>query len=215
MTRFMDKHFDHVAERKTKGHLTVLVPDKICYDRKVDGEIKTKCAGGRAYFPHWMDLNRYHGLLIQANGNEYTFAHELGHFMGLKHTFDRYFHINPKMNCNVDYRPSGLPEGMCASCKGEVDENEDGRKVCTGKANLMDYCGKSSEGEYLNKCQRRRAAKQRLKYMTKKGKTNYNKLKGLLGKPNCKKDKDCASTQYCWTGVVGIGRNCMGAVRVK
>ncbi|MGB0645851.1 MAG: Dickkopf N-terminal cysteine-rich domain-containing protein [Bradymonadia bacterium] len=200
---FMDKHFDHVAERKTKGHLTVLVSDDICYETRVEGKKVNKCIGGRAYFPHWMVFNRYHGILIKANGNEYTFAHEIGHFLGLKHTFERYLNINPKMNCNTEYRPLGVDEGKCASCKGTVTSDE----KCTGKANLMDYCGKSSEGEYLNSCQRKRAAKQRKKYMTRDGKTNYNKIKGLLGKPNCKADSDCETGHYCWKGVAGVGRN--------
>ena len=39
------------------------------------------------------------------------------------------------------------------------------------------------------------------------GKTNYHKIKGLLGKPNCKAESDCETGHCCWKGVAGVGRN--------
>lgn len=161
--KFMDNYFDNVVgKKKTDGRLRVLVVNTL--------QIGTRKIGGRAWFPHCVvPFNRKHGISAQY-GNDGVLAHELGHMLSLKHTFERY--VGLKKPCNKDYKPK---------VKGNSKRKD-------GSYNVMDYTPDSfttkiqSNGKsnlYLNKCQRDRAAKQRRVYMTNKGKTNYRKLKGL------------------------------------
>jgi len=171
--KWMDKHADNVATSKTDGHLTVVVTNQICLKNSSRQQKKTgkqrKCIGGRAWFPHWVNpFNRKTGIVVRYDNPADTLAHEIGHFLGLKHTFDSYVNVDPKLNCNKEYRP----HAKCKSCKGVAKDGN-----CSGGANVMDYCSTSSS--YLNACQKRRAANQRRSYMTTKGDTNYRKLKGL------------------------------------
>jgi Metallo-peptidase family M12/Dickkopf N-terminal cysteine-rich region len=205
--RFMDQNLDNVAVTKTEGHLTVLITDALC----IGTDNKTKkpiCWGGYGHFPHWVNpFSSKRGITLVSNKDEYTFAHELGHVFGLKHTFEPYIGFNAQ--CNDDYRPKGKPGGMCNSCANgrvlyDADANPD---QCEGPANIMDYCTSTKNNEFLNTCQEQRAANQRYTYMTDDGKTNYFRLKGLAGEAICDADPDCEDGRYCDTGTVGVGRN--------
>ncbi|HIA02063.1 MAG TPA: hypothetical protein EYN66_09160, partial [Myxococcales bacterium] len=214
LASFMDTHFDHVAVTKKSGHMTVLLTEGLYFK---DTQSR---AGGSAYFPQWMIWGeRYHGIVLvlpkkQANRKSaMILAHELGHVFGLKHSFDAYMNLDPRLNCNKKYRPLGN-SGKCATCTGKVVvakfKDKAGkrrtRRYCEkGKSNIMDYCKASKY--YLNRCQRRRSALQRASYMFADGRTNYAKLKGVLGKPNCRKDRDCKKGRYCYKGIEAVGRN--------
>ncbi len=198
--KFMDDHFENVATTKTEGHLTILVANDVCYGK---GDKKT-CIGGRAWFPHWVDpTSRKYGISLAYPHDQYVFSHELGHMLSLLHTFEPYVNVDPKLNCNKDYRP----HAKCATCEGEVVEHPGGGFSCKGRSNVMDYCASETSNEYINPCQERRTANQRKTYMTNKGETNYFKLKGTRGAPTCSTDSDCDAGRYCNTGVAGIGRN--------
>jgi len=178
--KWMDKYVDNVAKSKTDGYITVLVVDQFCFKNKKKKARKTgekyKCPGGKAWFPHWVTpFTRKHGIVVVAGNDKHTLAHELGHIFGLKHTFASYVNVDKKLNCNKDYKPKGKKDGRCRSCKGKRSGSGD-KATCSGTANFMDYCFTSKQ--YINTCQKRRAANQRRKYMTKKGKTNYKKLTG-------------------------------------
>ena len=204
--KFMEDHFDNVAVTKTEGHLTVLISDNACAGKDKDGN--DDCWGGKAFFPH--DVNPFsakRGLSMTTVSNDYTFSHELGHMLSLKHTFEPYVGLN--LQCNKSYKPKGRPGGECNSCSsGKIiydDKNLPSR--CDGRSNIMDYCTSAIDDEFLNACQEQRAANQRRQYMTKDGKTNYWRLKGLKGTPACKKDADCDKGRYCAKGALDVGRN--------
>jgi hypothetical protein len=179
--KWMDKYVDNVARSKTDGHLTVLVVDEFCIEnskkkRKKTGR-KYKCPGGRAWFPHWVTpFSRKTGIALRYGNDKHTLAHEIGHMLSLRHTFEAYVNIDAKLNCNKEYKPKSLAKGRCRSCNGTRSGSGDSA-TCSGDANFMDYCFTTTQ--YINSCQKRRAANQRRKYMTKKGKTNYRKLKGI------------------------------------
>ena len=181
---FMDHNFDNVAVTKTSGHLIVLITDKLCIGSKKDasGNLVPKCWGGYGHFPHWVNpFSRKRGITILATKDQYTFAHELGHIFGLKHTFEPYVGFN--LQCNDPYKPKGRPAGECNSCaNGKIlyDPNGD-PSGCNGPTNIMDYCTSKTGNEFFNACQEERAANQRQSYMTDSGETNYFKLKGLAG----------------------------------
>ena len=209
---FMDQSFDNVAVTKTEGHLTVLIVDDLCIGT-LPGSKKPDCSiGGISFFPHWtVPWSRKRGVVLWAgHASSYLLAHELGHTLSLKHTFEAYVGFNAQ--CNDDYRPKGKPEGKCNSCvHGHVlyDSSHDPDE-CNGPVNIMDYCtnAKNPDDEFLNTCQEDRAAHQRYTYMTDDGKTNYFRLKGLTGEAICEQDGDCEDGRYCDKGVVaGIGRN--------
>ncbi len=204
--KFMDDHFDNVAVTQTEGHLTVLISDSACAGKDKDGNYK--CWGGKAFFPH--DVNPFsakRGLSMTTRVNDYTFTHELGHMLSLKHTFEPYVGLN--LQCNKAYKPKGRPGGECNSCPSGkiIYDRENLPSRCDGRANIMDYCTSAIDEEFLNACQEERAANQRLQYMTKDGRTNYWRLKGLKGAPICKQDADCDIDRYCAKGVLGVGRN--------
>jgi hypothetical protein len=163
--RFMDKNFDNiVGDKKTEGALVVLVTDSdLLFTKKAKTTKDDKTYAGYSYFPHCVNpFGRKTGIFMNADVLDSTFAHELGHMLSLKHTFESY--VGFKKNCNRDY-PKG-DKGKGGSKKGS-------------RINLMDY-GRGSLAVFLNSCQKERAAKQRRLYMTRKGETNYRKLKGLV-----------------------------------
>jgi hypothetical protein len=201
---FMDRNFDNVAVTKTSGHLIVLITDKLCIGSKKDasGNLVPKCWGGYGHFPHWVNpFSRKRGITILATKDQYTFAHELGHIFGLKHTFEPYVGFN--LQCNDPYKPKGRPAGECNSCaNGKIlyDPNGD-PSGCNGPTNIMDYCTSKTGNEFFNACQEERAANQRQIYMTDSGETNYFKLKGLAGEEICTKDEECEEGRYCGKGL--------------
>ena len=208
--KFMDDNFDNVAVTKTEGNLTVLITDELCTGTYDSGAKKgqKKCWGGYAHFPHSVNpFSLKRGITLESTVDDYTFTHELGHTLGLKHTFEPY--IGLKKQCNKSYKPKGRPAGECNSCpEGNIVYDSNGNpSTCNARSNLMDYCTSNIDEEYLNPCQEQRATNQRLAYMTNDGKTNYFKLKGLAGEPVCKSDSDCEDGRYCYTGVAGAGRN--------
>jgi len=204
LATFMDTHFDHVAVTKKSGHMTVLLTERLYFK-----DTKSR-AGGSAYFPQWMIWGeRYHGIVLvlptrpETRKSAMILAHELGHVFGLKHSFDPYMNLDPRLNCNKKYRPLG-ERGKCATCTGKVvvEKFKDKagkkrtRRYCKkGKSNIMDYC--KAPKYYLNRCQRRRSALQRASYIFADGRTNYAKLKGVLGKKG----------RYCYKGIEAVGRN--------
>jgi hypothetical protein len=207
---YMDKNFDNVATTKTEGYLTVLITDKLCIGKYKTGANKGqyKCWGGYANFPHWVNpFSKKRGITLVSTVDEYTFTHELGHVLGLKHTFEPYVGLN--LQCNEEYTPKGKPEGLCNSCdpsKVIYDTNGDPDQ-CNGPSNIMDYCTSKTNDEFLNECQETRTANQRYDYMTDDGKTNYFELKGLAGEAVCTEDSDCEEGRYCDEGPAGVGRN--------
>lgn len=163
---FMDKNFDNVVGAdKTEGALVVLVTNSnLVFTKNPDKPDDDKVYGGYSFFPHCVNpFGRKTGIFMNIDVRQSTFAHELGHMLSLKHTFEPY--IGLKNNCNKDY-PKG-EKGQGGSRKGD-------------RINLMDYGRKDSDTVFLNECQKERAAKQRRLYMTNDGETNYRKLKGLF-----------------------------------
>jgi hypothetical protein len=200
LKNFMDTHFDHVALTETRGHMTILVADKISYEKR-DGT--RRGLDGRAYFPHF---SRRLGILLKTGSVSWVLAHELGHTMGLVHTWDTYFSPDPKNWCNQDYRPKALSskEGQGNSCTKPIDREKKGC-TCNGSANLMDYCNDSAP-RYLNPCQKKLAAGARIAMLNKYGKVNYKKMKGMFGKPSCGNHGDCRSSEYCHKALIpGVG----------
>jgi len=216
--KFMDDNFDNYARTKTEGHLTILVGNTLCWS---DGK---KCWGGWASFPHDVNpFNRKKGIWLSEESGSYVFAHELGHFWGLKHTFEPYVGFNKQ--CNKEFGNKNIlnPDiGHCNSCDGKIALRIDSKTgnefyVCeNGVSNVMDYCrsvvpdasGIDAPGtETLNVCQQERAASQRKQYMTRDGKVNYIKLAGMRGEGACSRDSDCKSNEFCTAGVLDLKRN--------
>jgi len=156
LRKFMDDKFDNiVGKSKSEGCLQVLVVDSV--------EKKGNSLLGSSFFPKCVTpFGRKHGIIMDIDAFKAVFAHELGHMLSLKHTFESY--VGLKKNCNKGY-PKG-DKGMGGTRKGK-------------RVNVMDYKWDDRDSVFLNDCQRERSAKQRRTYMTKDGETNYRKLKGL------------------------------------
>ncbi len=170
--RWMDAEFDNiVAADKTVGAFQVLYVDSLSTEKK------NSDVDAIAYFPHSLNVfSRKHGIISECPAPKRTFrrvgtkgplgfsgvlAHELGHTLGLKHTFDTYWGFGS--NCNKDYGDKGST------------------KTDDGRINIMDYWQSGDNtvtDAYLNHCQQERAAEQRERYLTKDGEVNYRKLKG-------------------------------------
>lgn len=210
--KFMDENFDNYARTETEGHLTFLVGNKLCWN---DGK---KCWGGWANFPHDVNpFNRKKGIWLKRSADKYLLAHELGHFFGLKHTFEPYVGFNKQCNKEFGRKNVFNPEiSHCNSCKGKIILYNDSYVCENGVSNVMDYCsskvpdgsgGYTTGTETLNVCQQERTAKQRQQYLTKDGKVNYIKLAGLRGEGACSKDSECKSKEFCTAGVLDLKRN--------
>ena len=213
--QFMDDHFDNYARSETDGHLTLLVGNRLCWKNLLG---KENCWGGWANFPHDVNpFNRKKGIWIKETGDKYVLAHELGHFFGLKHTFEPYVGFNKQ--CNKEFGNKNIfnPDiGHCNSCNGKIAVRDDSYVCEGGVSNVMDYCssltpdgsgGFSTGTETLNVCQQERAANQRQQFMTKDGKVNYIKLAGLRGEGACQEDSDCNANEFCTAGVLDLTRN--------
>ena len=212
LEKFMDDNFDNQARTKTDGHLTVLVVDTV-----VKNEDKNKGLCGRATFPHWVNpFNRKRGIIIatcvvadtepKVLTQQYLLAHELGHFFSLKHTFEPYVNLNPLSvsNCNKEFGN----HIKCNSCQGQVKPDSAGDlRECKGISNVMDYCTSEIGKEVLNACQLNRAAKQRERYQTSDGKTDYQAMAGLRGEGQCEADADCEDGEFCTAGILNLARN--------
>jgi len=210
--KFMDDNFDNYARTETEGHLTFLVGNKLCWN---DGK---KCWGGWANFPHDVNpFNRKKGIWLKETGDKYLLAHELGHFFGLKHTFEPYVGFNKQCNKEFGRKNALNPDiSHCNSCNGKIILYKDSYICENGVSNVMDYCSSKvpdGSGEYttgtetLNVCQQERTANQRQQYLTKDGKVNYIKLAGLRGEGTCSQDSDCNANEFCTAGVLDLKRN--------
>lgn len=212
LNKFMEENFDNQARSKTEGHLTMLVVDDV-----VKNEKKDKGFCGRASFPHWVNpFGRKLGIILvtcyavayekDAFVDNFLLAHELGHFLSLKHTFEPYINLNPfsVANCNKDFGN----HIKCNSCQGQVLPEDDGEVgKCSGIANVMDYCESLKGKEVLNACQLNRAGKQRERYQTNDGKTDYQAMAGLRGGGQCEADADCEDGEFCTAGILNLARN--------
>lgn len=200
---FMDNNFDNQVRAKTEGHLTVLVIDDV-----VKNEKKDKGLCGRATFPHWVNpFSRKRGVLLATcETDQYLLAHELGHFFSLKHTFEPYVNFNPfsVSNCNKDFGN----HIKCNSCQGQAKPDGEGQlRKCDGISNVMDYCSSEINKEVLNACQLNRAGKQRERFQTSDGKTDYQAMAGLRGGGQCEADADCEEGEFCTAGILNLARN--------
>lgn len=200
---FIDDNFDNQVRTKTEGHLTVLVVDDV-----VKNEKKDKGLCGRATFPHWVNpFSRKRGILLATcETDRYLLAHELGHFFSLKHTFEPYINFNPfsVSNCNKDFGN----HIKCNSCQGLAKPDVEGElRKCDGISNVMDYCTSEIGNEVLNACQLNRAAKQRERFQTSDGKTDYQAMAGLRGGGQCEADADCEEGEFCTAGLLNLARN--------
>lgn len=226
---FMDENFDTIVRSKTSGTFQVLVVDRLCVGEGKDssGNIVYGCFDGAAFLPRSASPfanNKKHGLIITAFSMEDGFldasdptagleeegdwmlAHELGHMFSLRHTFSSYGNIKKSLDCNMDFPKASGDDGHCNSCAGVVSVRG-GNTTCDGPVNLMDYCAGAPSPD-LNSCQETRAAKQRKKYMTAKGWTDYFQIKGNTGTKACKKDRNCnENTHFCDKGTLSMGKN--------
>lgn len=212
LEQFLDENFDNQARTKTEGHLTVLVVDEV-----VKNEDKDKGLCGRATFPHWVNpFSRKRGIIMATCNavaakpgdlvEKYLFAHEIGHFFSLKHTFEPYVNFNPLSvsNCNKDFGN----HIKCNSCQGQARADGNGDlRFCDGTSNVMDYCSSNTGREILNACQLNRAARQRERYQTSDGKTDYQAMAGLRGGGACEADNDCEVDEFCTAGIPNLERN--------
>jgi hypothetical protein len=212
LEKFMDDNFDNQARTKTDGHLTVLVVDKV-----VKNEEKNKGLCGRATFPHWVNpFSRKRGIIVatcvvadddpKVLAQRYLLAHELGHFFSLKHTFEPYVNLNPfsVSNCNKEFGN----HIKCNSCQGQVKPDDAGDlRECRGISNVMDYCTSEIGKEVLNACQLNRSAKQRERFQTSDGQTDYQAMAGLRGEGQCEADVDCEEGEFCTAGILNLARN--------
>ena len=224
--KFMDTNFDVLATSKTSGVYQVLIANTLRWKVKdpVTKQMVWYQPGGAAYFPHSVaPFGRKTGTSLTyyylpddflrddpLDQNEvWKLAHEIGHALGLRHTFSSYSSLAASKRCNKSFEPrdtNPVEDGFCNSCTGDVTINGRNRD-CDGDFNVMDYCA-SGNDFVLNQCQIDRAANQRRTYMTSSGATNYFKIKGNLGAAACKKDSDCvAATEYCDKGALTIGKN--------
>lgn len=179
LNKYMDDYFDNVATSKTSGHMTVLIVKSLT--------VKGKSIGGIASFPHRVTpFKRKRGIIsvytaLNAacpTGIRPVVAHELGHSLSLKHTFEPY---TGGSRCNKDYKK--WDKGKGSSKKFDKKGNPVSINVMDyGDSYTLDSGGKKYSCTlryYLNSCQADRAAKQRRIYMTTKGETNYRNLTGI------------------------------------
>ncbi|MBT8442785.1 MAG: hypothetical protein KJO76_10400 [Gammaproteobacteria bacterium] len=173
--RYMEDNFDIVAPTQTSGYFQVVVTDRLCIGTK-DGQ--PKCIGGRATFPHAVEpFSRKYGISLVPSDDDTVLAHEFGHYLGLKHTFEPYGITTN--TCNKDYDANWLKmeDRYCRSCLSGMDLAND---TCDGQYNIMDYCENPDPPQqvYVNDCQERRAENSRDRYMKSDGRTKYGKMKG-------------------------------------
>jgi hypothetical protein len=201
--RFMDRNFDVMAKSKTEGYYPIFVPEHPCVGYRDNGQ--RKCDFSQATFNHFVDpFTRKHGIMLLAERKRTeVLAHEFGHYLSLKHTFEPYINLDDDLNCNKSFTPKG-GDVTCNSCMGSTNSNQ---TTCTGPYNVMDYCSGEVDDADLNFCQQSRANSQKQRYMTNDGQTKYTKMKGRLGEPYCTADSHCLDDEYCNTGVLTVGRN--------
>jgi hypothetical protein len=142
----MNNKFDNKANFLRSGSLNFLVADAW----KVEG--KGMC--GKAFFPLYPGWKK-HAIYLDKDCSISTLSHEIGHVLGLHHTFER------GGLCTANYKKK----------KGATEKN--------GRINLMDY-GRDGKIVFINDCQERTAAMTRRRLMSVTGKIKYRRLSGWI-----------------------------------
>jgi hypothetical protein len=146
---FMNKRFDNTSNFFRSGSLNFLVADS--------WSVEEKNLCGKAFFPIYPGWKK-NAVYMKKDCRTATFSHEIGHVLGLHHTFER----------------GGLCTAKYPKRKGGTFKNN--------RINLMDYevNGIRASSVFINDCQERAAAMTRRRLMSVTGKVKYRRLSGWI-----------------------------------